>query len=81
MPVRQWLAVLIRVDAAWHWTRMPRRLRLRDGRSAPLSGGAHGGVRARLEASAPVAVRAGGLVGMLDVPRLKLTTPVDRRRR
>jgi sortase A len=28
------------------------------------------------ESSAPVAVRAGGLVGMLDVPRLKLTTPV-----
>ena len=25
---------------------------------------------------APVKVRAGGLVGMLDVPRLKLTTPV-----
>ena len=28
------------------------------------------------ESSAPVAVRAGGLVGMLDVPRLKLSTPV-----
>ena len=28
------------------------------------------------ESSTPVAVRAGGLVGMLDVPRLKLTTPV-----
>lgn len=28
------------------------------------------------QASAPVTVRAGGLVGMLDVPRLKLTTPV-----
>lgn len=27
-------------------------------------------------AYAPVTVRAGGLVGMLDVPRLKLTTPV-----
>jgi sortase A len=27
-------------------------------------------------ASAPVTVRAGGLIGMLDVPRLKLTTPV-----
>jgi sortase A len=26
--------------------------------------------------SAPVTVRAGGLVGMLDVPRLNLTTPV-----
>ena len=28
------------------------------------------------QAYAPVTVRAGGLVGMLDVPRLKLTTPV-----
>jgi sortase A len=28
------------------------------------------------QAYAPVSVRAGGLVGMLDVPRLKLTTPV-----
>lgn len=28
------------------------------------------------QAYAPVMVRAGGLVGMLDVPRLKLTTPV-----
>lgn len=27
-------------------------------------------------ANAPVRVRAGGLIGMLDVPRLKLTTPV-----
>jgi sortase A len=27
-------------------------------------------------AHAPLTVRAGGLVGMLDVPRLKLTTPV-----
>jgi sortase A len=28
------------------------------------------------QAYAPITVRAGGLVGMLDVPRLKLTTPV-----
>jgi sortase A len=28
------------------------------------------------QAYAPVSVRAGGLVGMLDVPRLNLTTPV-----
>lgn len=28
------------------------------------------------QAYAPVSVRTGGLVGMLDVPRLKLTTPV-----
>ena len=28
------------------------------------------------QAYAPVAVRSGGLVGMLDVPRLKLSTPV-----
>lgn len=28
------------------------------------------------QANAPVSVRTGGLVGMLDVPRLKLTTPV-----
>ena len=28
------------------------------------------------DANAPVTVRSGGLVGMLDVPRLKLTTPV-----
>lgn len=28
------------------------------------------------QAHAPVTVRTGGLVGMLDVPRLKLTTPV-----
>jgi sortase A len=28
------------------------------------------------QAYAPVTVRTGGLVGMLDVPRLKLTTPV-----
>lgn len=28
------------------------------------------------QAGAPVSVRNGGLVGMLDVPRLKLTTPV-----
>ncbi|HJU44885.1 MAG TPA: class D sortase [Vicinamibacterales bacterium] len=28
------------------------------------------------EANAPVRVRAGGLVGMLDVPRLQLTAPV-----
>ena len=28
------------------------------------------------QADAPVSVRAGGLVGMLDVPRLKLSTPV-----
>lgn len=28
------------------------------------------------QAYAPVSVRSGGLVGMLDVPRLKLTTPV-----
>ena len=28
------------------------------------------------QAYAPVAVRAGGLLGMLDVPRLKLTAPV-----
>ncbi len=28
------------------------------------------------DAGAPIRVRAGGLVGMLDVPRLRLTTPV-----
>jgi sortase A len=28
------------------------------------------------EAYAPVRIRAGGLIGMLDVPRLKLSTPV-----
>ena len=32
--------------------------------------------RAASAAAAPARVRAGGLVGMLDVPRLRLTTPV-----
>jgi LPXTG-site transpeptidase (sortase) family protein len=32
--------------------------------------------RASGTAAAPLRVRAGGLVGMLDVPRLRLTTPV-----
>ena len=71
-----WLRHVRRVDAAGLRPWLSRHVCLRDRRGAPFQAEQAAAFEQQTRAQTRGAVKQGGLVGMLDVPRLQLSTPV-----